>query len=735
MNRYSLAVCILCLAIFADTASGQSSGERKLAFDLVDSVSKYASSDPSKALEFATEARKSLEFLPAEKALPLLYWSARAYDYKGKNDSLLSHAQLLLSDKVNGQANYKKAFAALLKGRYQRRVGNYPASQENYEQARSLFQEQSDRWGLAQAYNSLGILNDLQGNYDAALDYYQQALRENQFLNESRGIASNYNNLGIIYKNKGDYTRALEYYALSLAEKERLGDQRSITSTLHNIGIVYEDMGEYDEALKFYNRSVAIKNEVGSEWSLALSYDRIGGIYKYKNSLDTALQYLTSAQEIRERVGDESGLAETLNSIAQVKALLGDVDEAIALHKRALQNQIRINDKPEVAETLLMLSQAYVMANRFDSALYFTDEALQQSTELGPSKVLRDVHVARANLFERKGDFARALEELKAAETLEDSLFTFQNYSVLAEISERYRTREQEQLISLLKQDQHIKNLWLWGLITGIFLLGIIFLLIFNRFKIKVRAHISLKRSHEELKATQEKLIQSEKMAALGHMASGVGHEINNPLAVVMSAVDLLKRMIAEEKEHGPEWRAQVNELLEGIDISSQRTKSIVASLMDFANQDHPDQAFVIDVSQELKNCLEDFKQAGDYEIHEHIKPNLKAQANPYKLRQAFRSLMHNAVAALNGNGQIAVHLKRDGKDIKVSFEDNGVGMTEEVRTRAFDPFFTTKEVGEGTGLGLFLVYGIVEELNGRVHLDSKPGKGTVIDLWLPRVK
>jgi PAS domain S-box-containing protein len=251
-----------------------------------------------------------------------------------------------------------------------------------------------------------------------------------------------------------------------------------------------------------------------------------------------------------------------------------------------------------------------------------------------------------------------------------------------------------------------------------------------------------------DLRDSQAKLVQQEKMAALGKLVAGVAHEMNTPIGTINSNADTLGRSLKKLRvlltcDSCPESVRQdpkVNQLLAMVEdiarinqIACERIVAIVRSLRNFARLDEAEQKMAdlhegLDstltlVHHELKNRVRVIKEYGDIpQIHCH----------PNKINQVFMNLLVNASQAISGEGSITIRTFREGDIVNVQFSDTGAGIRPENLTRIFDPGFTTKGVGVGTGLGLSIVFQIIHDHGGSVDVNSEVGKGSTFTLHLP---
>ncbi len=282
--------------------------------------------------------------------------------------------------------------------------------------------------------------------------------------------------------------------------------------------------------------------------------------------------------------------------------------------------------------------------------------------------------------------------------------------------------------------------------------------------KVKERTH-ALQESNDTLKRTQTQLVNAEKMASLGQLTAGIAHEINNPINFITSNVQPLRRNIREIVEVMEAYRAidptgaeqqleavrfkerslgidesiaELDDIIDSIAEGSTRTAEIVRGLRNFSRLDEDDLKEA-DLNEGIRSTLAvlapQFRDKVSIELELGQLPLV--ECFPGKVNQVFMNVITNAVQATllrSGDRPRIVKVRTVEVDdrVQIRISDNGVGMTDDVKVRIYDPFFTTKPVGEGTGLGMAIVYGIIQDHQGDIRAESTPGVGTEFTIDLP---
>jgi len=237
-------------------------------------------------------------------------------------------------------------------------------------------------------------------------------------------------------------------------------------------------------------------------------------------------------------------------------------------------------------------------------------------------------------------------------------------------------------------------------------------------------------------KAAFQIVMHAAKLASLGELATGVAHEINNPLAIIVATTGVIKDML--NPEFNLDWTPeQVAAELRVIETAVFRARDITQQLLNYGHKNTPRLTHA-GINAILEEVLGGFKEHAlaldNVTVVRDFDAGLpEILVDPDQIRQVFLNLVNNAGDAIKGPGRITIATRQDDRSVRVTITDTGTGMDGEQLKKIFDPFYTTKEVGKGTGLGLSVSIGIVETLGGTIEVQSMPGAGSAFTVVLPK--
>ncbi|MSP16170.1 MAG: sensor histidine kinase [Myxococcales bacterium] len=251
------------------------------------------------------------------------------------------------------------------------------------------------------------------------------------------------------------------------------------------------------------------------------------------------------------------------------------------------------------------------------------------------------------------------------------------------------------------------------------------------------RKNRELAETLEKLTFAQRQLVHAEKMASIGQLVAGIAHEINNPVNAIVNTVGPLSDEIEQiaSRAQDPAAAQELRDMARVIQRGARRTKDIVQALHNYSRSDD-ERVVEFDLNRSLDDSLELLRHQfrGVIEVDRRYGEVGRIRGHAGQLNQVFMNLLTNAAQALAGKeaARIVLTTTRSSERVEIAVADNGPGIPQEILPRIWDPFFTTKEVGQGSGLGLSIVHGIVERHGGTIGVVTRIGEGTTFTVSLP---
>lgn len=608
---------------------------------------------------------------------------------------------------------------------------NYPKKAMGYgEEALELSSQTKDSTNISKSLRLIAGVHYYQGDYDQSLSYNVKALDMALELEDSTLINNGYNNLGLIYFELGSYQTSFEYLLRSKSMKELRGEVYGMPTTLNNIGRVFDRVGNPEEARKYFLEAydVAIQEDNQNE---IYALNNIGITYLNEDLPKKAMIYFRRALERADELENVNWGSVALRGIAESFMMQNLYDSAEPYCLRSLYASVELDDKKGMAEGYYTLAK-YACGIGENSIAH---DYLTKSDEFAKKLKLRQQLLDNAKIHIK---IHRELNELDSVIKHQDEFMYLQD-SLFKDVASRNLTlipiklKEESDRSELAQKEDELQNksftnrLYATVLLVSIPLAMILIVLL----RKNQRAHRELLMYNEDLQQTQKLLITSEKMASLGIMAAGIAHEINNPLNFIQNGVEALSTKISEDDQ---DKKKELEPIFHIVKEGVNRASKIVRSLSHFSRKG-PEMNEECNIKEIIENCL--------LILHNKIKNKVRVltdfssttqivKGNEGRLHQAMMNIIANAEQAIENTGTIKITTIKRDNFLDVTIEDNGEGIPKENLSKISDPFFTTKAPGEGTGLGLFITFSIIEEHNGQIDVISSPGKGTIFTISLP---
>ena len=448
-------------------------------------------------------------------------------------------------------------------------------------------------------------------------------------------------------------------------------------TTLKNLGIAEDRSGYCDQALGHYREALSQFERIGNRRYRAIVENNHGYLLSALKRADDAQLHLENARKLFEELGDSVRRSQVDETLSQLHLAAGRYETAQRFVTRAVETLETSGEEALLAEALT--THGLVLC------------------KLGHRHEAKPVLHRAQRVAERCGDHEGAGKPL---------LILIEE--MCEQISDDERREIGARLNQLLANSQQAST--------------------------RERLRLCLEKiaaAHVEHEARRERVAHADKMAALGELAFGVAHNVNNSLAAILGRAQLLLRTTDPAK-----MAMGLEMIIKGADDGAQ----IIRRIQDFARQQPSHEFQVVSVSQLMKDAWEMTRprwesRRGAAEIRFAVDPACQAfvMGDPVELREVLVNIIYNAVDALPRGGEIRLSAHESKGRAVVSIVDTGTGMRPEVKARLFDPFFTTKGKG-GTGMGMAVSFGIIRRHDGLIEVDTAPGRGTTFRISLATV-
>ncbi len=553
-------------------------------------------------------------------------------------------------------------------------------------------------------------------------------------------------NLGRIYAENGLYDNALDLLLQAEMLNETIGNKLQSAKIFYEIAYIHLYQ-ENPASNSMAQKAKSIFQQVKAKKYIADTYNLLGTINYEKEKYDSASFYYLMSFELQDELKNFKGMAAAKHNLALVHDGLGESKSAINFLLEALALERKTKNNIGVIISYNTIGKAYEKIGKLNEAEYFLNKAKEELIQYPSLKNLEENARFLSDLHYKKQNYPQALEYLKLSMSLTDSLYSLESLEKSMRIQAIYDLSQKELEIVNLKQASQlqteqlkIKSLQLrhqqYLLVFGSFLIVVVSFstyFIYRSNKKLKEVRNNLQKSNAEILVTlntlreaQDRIVESEKLASLGIIAAGIGHEINNPLNFIQGGL----HGISKSFKGNQEYQNYLDLIKEGI----QRTTGIVRKLSELSQINH---------SMEEKCSIEILLDACQSSLEQHYQEllpiekryfggDLSIMGNQIRLKQAFFNIIQNAKQAISKEGRIIIQTNRDLSFVSVIIKDDGVGIHKKNLKHIMDPFFTTRQPNDGVGLGLSIAYHIIKEHNGEIKFHSKYKSGTEVTIKFP---
>jgi len=649
-------------------------------------------------------------------------------------------------------------------------IGLILKKRQEYEEALAYFQKAlqmrekiGDKSKIAIVMHSIGVTHWYMAELKIASEYFLKEIEIFRELNDKKNLAAGLNNLGNIYIKLGNYEKSLNYYLASLRIKEELQDKIEIAIALTGLGNFFWKRENDDSALKYHLQALEIYKTLNEKKYLSTAYNSIGLAYALKEDYGKSLEYYFNGLQITREINDDFNTGIILNNIASVYVNEKKYSEALDYFLKSLKIKKTSENKAGIAETSKNIGSLYLQMKDYQNAFDYLSKGFDVAKQIDDIDILKDYYQSFSDYYTAIGNIDKAFDNYKKYVALEDSIFSLESNKQITEMRTKYETEKKEKEIDILTKNAEIQKLKLRKnkIIIFSFIFGFIVILIlayiiyraYRREKIEIKKRKIAERKLNNLNQNLEKRVKEEvqirreqeykafeqsRLAALGELAAGIAHEINQPLHSIAFAIDNMSMAIEEDDADKEYLQKKTKDIFSDID----RMKRIIDHIRTFSRKQTGEKKELFNINQSIKNAVNMIQE--QYSGHRiHLEMNLaenlpKILGNLYRFEQVVLILLSNGKDAVeekalntsvNYEKKLSVRTFQEGKNIFMEFEDNGIGIPDKNLDKIFNPFYTTKKPQHGTGLGLSIAFGIIGEMEGKIEVESEVGIGTKVSI------
>ncbi len=600
------------------------------------------------------------------------------------------------------------------------------------------------------AHHNLGLLLNLSGDYTSAIEQENQALALALKLNDSTNLGLSYMNIGNYYHEMGVYDEAYFYLTrayrlLQKGERSHL-DSLYMNIALHNIARVFKELGQYQTCEQHLKLSRMVSLNLNDKEGEAYFFDEMGDLKLRLRQYDSALYYLRKAKTEAGKLlqaNPASTVAELIPKImakeARAYLYLKKYDSSLIYYDSARLHHQRTSNRYGIADAALGQGMVFIEQKKPQEAIIHISEALKTASELNARLLAIRSHEQLARLHEQNRNFEKALMHYRRHQQLRDSLFSLSMQQKLFRDQVRFEAEEKDYIIasltkleqirqSELKKQELIRNI----LVVVVALTIVLLFTVYRSGQRRRKINMLLLQHQEETEKRSQELEQLNQVK--DKFFSIISHDLRSPINALAGILDLMDKGAIKTEE----MPGAIHELRKRF----THTRNLLNNLLDWTllQMDklnlQPAAINLHDLVKENIDLMNSLHEKS-IQIKNEVPVHATAQADANTINLVIRNLLTNSIKFTREGGEIVISASESPDEWTVSVTDNGIGMSEEVRSKLFDkvnPYSTRGTANEkGTGLGLILCKEFVGKNGGRIWVESQEGKGSTFSFTIPK--
>jgi signal transduction histidine kinase len=666
-----------------------------------------------------------------------------------QNDSVFYYANLAFdaAQKDKGDNSYSEAYKSL---------GNAYADKFEYAQALEYYLKSKEYCEKSNNKNNHIAIQSLIGTTYRRLKRFSESINTFKQAIEIAREIEDYKNEGTLlfeianaYYDINDLNKSLEYAIKSANTLITHNTNSGLANTYNFIGYVHDALKNKDLAEEYYGKAYDLYLKENDIKGLAMTLNNLGTIFNIKNNNKNAIEYYTKSLEYAKQLKDNESISTATNNIGMIYVEMNQIEKGIRYYFESQEYSIKLFDKTNYTNTFNNIAAAYLKADDLQKAEDFVNKALPFAKRLNDLSYIQESYQILAKIYSKKGQYNKAFEYQGMQLAYNDSLYTQQKTSSIAEMQTRFETEAKEKEIQLLKKDNEISALEVErhkSLQKYLFLLSILLLILVTVIFISQRVigknNQLLSQKNRELEQTNEKLTKSEKNlmalnATKDKFFSIIAHDLKNPFNALLGFSELL------EKNYETYSKAEIKEYINVIYESSQSLFKLLDNLLQWSRTQTgsisytPEQFHLLPIIKQEISYLQLNADKKKITVKILVDDTISVFADKNIISTVVRNLVNNAIKFTNSNGRVEIWAREIKSEIEISVTDTGIGIDLDDLDKLFQLSSSLSNKGtaneEGTGLGLLLCKEFIERNGGRIWAKSNKGKGSTFFFTLPK--
>lgn len=558
-----------------------------------------------------------------------------------------------------------------------------------------------------------GIYEHRKSNFPKAIQYYTQALNIFTALNVPLEVGKANLNIATSYNSQLDFVNSIQYALKALKIFEQLNDPNGAGRVLNLLGISSSAQKDYKEALKYFKQYNSLAKKAKDTIEMASSYNNVGSTFQQLNKLDSAIYYLKLSSQLHAKKKNISGLGTNYQNIGKLYNDKKDLKSALVYFEKSLVAYQSNGDRKFMSHSYFNIGNVYKQLKDTLSAIKWLDKAVKLANEVSEKEILEQAYQELSEIKAADNQYKVAYEHLKKSNQAGDSILNLSKNKIVEELKTKYEVEKKNLLIEnnkieIANQKLEVQKREIQLISLGVILLLILLItyFIYNRRKLKAKAQLQ-----EEINKQQELAARAvldaeerERRRIAGDLHDGVGQMLS---AALMNLNGLLQKLNLKG-----DASLQAAQTLSLVNDSYDEMRSISHQMMPNAL-----------IKSGLAIAIKDFLNKIDKDV---IKISLETVGLKQRLDEQTETVLYRVIQETVNN--VIKHSEANQLNIALIKDDEGVSVTIEDNGKGFDKTKTNLK----TGIGISNIYSRVEFLKGTVDIDSAPGKGTLIAIYIP---